>query len=346
LTDHAPLGRVNLAARQLGAGVVAASDESFAAKENLLSPGDPVFTPHLYGPVGKVMDGWETRRRRGAGHDWALVRLGAPGVIRRVCVDTTHFTGNYPERCSIDACAMAGYPGPAELLGAHADWVRVLEPTALRGDQPNDFDIDAERWWTHLRLNIYPDGGVARLRVYGDVVPDPRWLDGQFDLAAQENGGVVIARSDAFYSAPHQLNLPGRPATTAEGWETRRRRGAGRGKGSDWVVLRLAAAGEITQVEVDTTCFMHNAPAAVALTACDSPEAEPPASEGWGPLLPRTPLQPDTRHRFRIDRPAAATHVRVDIYPDGGLARLRLWGALVPAGRAMLERRWSELGGR
>lgn len=333
MTARTPLGLLDIAARGLGGGVVAANDESFAAKENLLLPGDPVFDPHRYSLVGKVMDGWETRRRREPGHDWAVVRLGAPGVIRRVRVDTRHFTGNYPERCSLEACAGDGYPSPAELLG-DAEWVTLLQPAPLRGGALNDFDVAAERRWTHVRLSIYPDGGVARLRVYGNVVPDPRWLGGELDLAAQENGGIVVGCSDEYFSSPHHLNAPGRPGDMADGWETRRRRG----EGNDWVLLRLAGAGKITRVEVDTTCFVHNAPAAIALFATDE------AGGDGTPLLPRTRLQPDTLHRFPVADSPPATHVRAEVYPDGGLARLRLWGTLTPEARAKLERRWLELG--
>jgi allantoicase len=354
--------QVDLAARGLGGGVIAASDEFFGAKEDLLRPGPPVFEPRTFGPKGQVVDGWETRRRRpgagsgpgagtgpagsgpGAGRDpgedFALVRLGAAGVIRDVVVDTTHFTGNFPAACSVQACAVDGSPGPAELLGPGVAWAEIVPRSELAGDTENRFAVADGRRFTHVRLTIYPDGGVARLRVHGEVIPDPRLLDGMtLDLAALENGGTVADASDRFYSPPENMIAPGLAATMGDGWETRRRRGPG----NDWVVLRLAEAGLVRQVAVDTSCFLGNAPATARLRACDA-TATGLAAAAWFDLLPRTALQPDTRHRFRTGPagpgPRPATHVRLDIYPDGGLARLRLYGELTADGRARLGVRW------
>jgi allantoicase len=330
--------RVNLASRRLGAGVVAASDEFFGEKENLLRPEPPGHRPHTFGHKGQVVDGWETRRRRGPGHDFALIRLGAAGIIHEVVVDTTHFTGNFPAECSVEACAAEGYPAPAELLGQAASWPQIVPRRALAGDTENRFAVSDPRRFTHVRLTIYPDGGVARLRVDGEVVPDPRLLEGvPLDLAALETGGTVIAASDRFYSPPENMIGPGRAAVMGDGWETRRRRDPG----PDWVLFRLAGAGHVRHVVMDTSCFLGNAPAAAALRACDAGESGLDAAQ-WSDLLPLMPLQPDTRHRFLTGpaRSRVATHVRLEIHPDGGLARLRLFGELSAAGRARLGLRW------
>jgi allantoicase len=329
--------QVNLASRQLGASVAAASDEFFGEKESLLSPWPPGHQPRTFGHKGQVVDGWETRRRRQPGHDWALIRLGAPGVIHAVTVDTAHFTGNFPAECSVDGCAAEGYPSPAELLGGGVTWAPLVPRSALAGDGENRFAVSDARRFTHLRLTIYPDGGVARLRAEGEVVPDPRLLDGRsLDLVALENGGTVLAASDRFYSPPENLISPGRAAVMGEGWETRRRRGPGH----DWVLFRLAGAGHISQAVVDTSCFLGNAPATAAVHACDGTEAGLDEAE-WFELLPPARLQPDTPHRFRTG-PASrrATHVRLEIHPDGGLARLRLFGELTGDGRAQLGLAW------
>ena len=287
---------LDLAARGLGGSVVAANDEWFAGKENLILPGRPVFDPGAFGPRGKVMDGWETRRRREVGKDWALVRLGAPGVVRQVVVDTAHFTGNHPERAAVQACAVQGYPTPGEL--AVADWVELVPLSPLKGDCENVFAVALERCFTHVRLVIDPDGGVARLRVLGEVVADPRLLGGSgVDLAAQENGGLALECSDWFYSSPHHLNAPGLPRHMGEGWETRRRRGPGH----DWVLLRLAGQGLVERVEVDTSYFLGNAPAECQVLACAVAGGEEPGAQtAWWPLLERTALRPDTRHRFLV----------------------------------------------
>lgn len=324
----------DLALRGFGGSVQAASDETFADKENLILPEPAAFRPATFGHKGQVYDGWETRRRRGNGHDWAIVRLGLPGVIRGVVVDTAHFTGNHPPYAWVEACAADGYPSATEL--AAAEWVEIVPRVPLKGDTAHAFPVASGRRFTHVRLSIYPDGGVARLRVHGEVVPDPRLLAGlPLDLAALEHGGMVTGSSDAFYSSPGNLIAPGPARTMGEGWETARRRD----DGNDWVIVRLAGAGTVRLAELDTTHFKGNAPAAAALRGLDGLTASPDDPGAWFGLLPRTPLLPDTRHRFLIE-PKRATHVRLDIHPDGGMARLRLFGDLTTDGLATLEDRW------
>jgi allantoicase len=331
---------VNLASRPLGAGVVATSDDSFADARHLLLTRPAEFRPYTFGLTGQVMDGWESRRRRGrsAGqphpldedHDWVIVRLGAAGRIHAVVVDTAHFTGNYPETGAVQAASVPGHPSPAEL--AAAEWTEVVPRTPLRGDTVHTFSVTDPTRYTHVRLAIWPDGGVARLRVHGEVLPDPRDLAGlTFDLAAQECGGVAEAASDRYFSSPHNLNAPGRAAVMGDGWETRRRRD----KGNDWVRIALAGQGEILAVELDTTHFIANAPGWADLRGRDTA-----GGDGWFELLPRIRLQPDTRHRLRLPGARAATGVRLNVYPDGGVARLRLTGRLTEAGRADLALRW------
>jgi allantoicase len=326
MTDFTALP--DLAVRTLGGSVVAASDESFAAKENLVNPWAPAFSPETFGPKGQLYDGWETARRRSGCHDWALVRLGLPGVVRGVVVDTAWFKGNYPPRASVEACAVDGYP--ADLSGA--DWVEIVPESPLEGDTAHSFPVDAERLFTHVRLNMFPDGGIARLRVHGEVVPDPRLLAGlTVDLAALENGARVTECSDMFYSSPDNMLFPGLARNQAEGWETARRRDGGH----DWAVVRLAAPGVIRLAEIDTANLKFNAPGSAALHGRD-------AAGDWHPVLPRTDLLPDTRHRFRVTSPEV-THVRLDIHPDGGIARLRLLGDLTEAGARAVEGRWNAL---
>lgn len=328
----------DLAGRLYGGSVVAANDEFFAEKENLINPGAATFQPYTFTHKGQLYDGWETRRRREEGHDWVVVRLGMPGVVRGVVVDTAHFTGNYPEHCSVEACAAAGYPSPDELRAA--EWVPLVTKSKLDGDTANSFPVDVEARFTHVRLSIHPDGGVARLRVHGEMVADPRNFDGApLDLAALENGAAVADCSNMFYSSPNNLIAPGSARVMGEGWETARRRGPG----NDWVILRLAAQGHVRQAELDTSHFKGNAPGWAALHGCDASASALDDPDGWFEVLPRTRLQPDTRHRFRLGSTTAATHVRLDVYPDGGMARLRLYGDLTPAGREAVTLRWLNL---
>ena len=312
----------DLASRRLGAGVVSANDELFAERENLIKPEPPEYSTYTFGHKGQVYDGWETRRRREPGHDHAVVRLGAAGVVRGVVVDTAFFKGNYPPEVSVEGAGIEGYPSPDELEAA--EWVPLVPRSPVKGDAQNPFPVDVPQRCTHVRLSIYPDGGVARLRVHGEVVPDPvRFPDGWLDLAAAENGGRVVGCSDLFYGSPAQLVEPGLARTMGEGWETRRRRD----DGNDWVVVRLAAPGRIRLAELDTTHFKGNAPGAAALRGVDERKADPADDAAWRELLPRTELRPDTRHRFVL-RTDPVTHVRLDIHPDGGMARLRLHGHL------------------
>lgn len=315
----------DLANRAQGGAVVAANDEFFAARENLVLPRPAVARPD-FGHKGKEYDGWETRRRREPGDDWAVVRLGMPGVVAGVVVDTAFFLGNYPPQASVHAVAVEGHPSVDELLAA--DWQPLLGRVDLTGGTANAFAVEPRRRVTHVRLTIHPDGGVARFRVHGTAVPDPRVLDaGPFDLAALENGGRITGVSNAFYGSPHQLLGRGDAANMGGGWENARRRGGG----NDWVDVQLACEGVVALAELDTSWFLGNAPGAAALTGrtADGAEVE---------LLARTPLQPDTRHRFLLEGVPGVVAVRLDVFPDGGMARLRLWGRATEAGRAALQR--------
>lgn len=324
----------DLAVRSRGGSVVAANDETFGEKENLIRPEDPVFQPHTFGHQGQIMDGWESRRRREPGHDWAIVRLGLPGLVRGVVVDTSWFTGNYPPECSVDAAcidALGVPPAPAELASPAVEWTEIVPRSPVGGDSQNPFDVDYDRLVTHVRLRQYPDGGVARLRVHGEPVGDPRWVAGRsFDLAALEHGARIVDCSNRFYSSPDNLVAPGPARVMGEGWETARRRD----DRNDWVVVDLAALGVISHLELDTSCFIGNAPGAATVAGFGPGEAE---------LLPRVRLRPDTVNRFVLEAPPAVSRLRVDIYPDGGLARLRAFGAPTAAGRTAMFLRWYEL---
>ena len=326
---------VDLASRWLGGSVMAASDESFGEKENLLAPGAADFEPGRYSHRGEIVDGWETRRRREPGHDWALIRLGAPGAVSSIDVDTSFFTGNFPTDCAIEACGAEGYPAPAELLGA--EWAELVPRSPLRGDAHNTFDVTDGRRFTHIRLSTFPDGGVARLRVMGRVIPDPRGLESlTIDLAGQEYGGTVTASSDDFYSTAGLLNRPDTARSMGEGWETRRRRDTGH----DYVIFRLAFAGWARQLIVDTAHFKYNASAEVAAYGCAESDPPPAGSPAWRPLLPRTRLQPDTRHVLPVSQPGPVASVRIDAFPDGGLSRVRVIGSLTPAARSQAGYAW------
>lgn len=317
--------------------MIAASDESFGEKENLLVPAAPAFEPGHYGHRGEIVDGWETRRRREPGYDWALVRLGAPGVITSVEVDTSFFTGNYPPECAVHACGAEGYPSAAELLDDTVEWAELVPRSPVAGDARNTFPVTDERRFTHVRLSAFPDGGIARLRVYGRVIPDPRGLEQlTIDLASQEYGGVVTASSDGYYTSATVLNRPDTARTMGEGWETQRRRDSGH----DHALIKLGFAGQIRRLIVDTAHFKYNASAEIEVHGCAA--IDPPAADsaGWQPLLGRTRLQPDTRHVLAVSSQGFVGSVRIDAFPDGGLSRVRLIGKIEPEARRMAGYHW------
>jgi allantoicase len=340
----------DLAAGRLGGRVLEASDDFFAPKENLIKQSSPVFIEGKYTSRGKWMDGWESRRRRTPGYDWCVLRLGLPGIIRGIVVDTSFFTGNYPERFSLEGCDL-GKRHPyirekSRLQSEGTKWLPIFAETALKGDSRNLFGVENGSRFTHLRLKIYPDGGVARLRVYGEAVPGPGVLSqAEIDLVAVENGGSVVVSSDQFYGAPKNLLMPYRAKNMGDGWETKRRRGPGH----DWVILQLGAPGTIHRVEVDTAHFKGNFPESCALQAAFADNSKVDASNApsltWEEVLPDSKLKPNYRHVFKnLQLTGVASHVRFQIFPDGGVSRLRLFGdAQVPVDRAKSLERFNRL---
>ena len=327
----------DLASRWLWGTVMAASDEAFGDKENLLNPDPPLNEPGHYGNRGEIVDGWETRRRREGGHDGAVIRLGAPGLITSITVDTSFFTGNFPESCQVEACGYEGFPSPNELNDAETEWLELVPRSPLRGNHHNVFPVADSRRFTHLRLAIFPDGGVARLHVNGRVIPDPRLIDGlSIDLASQSYGGVVVASSDDFYTSANLLNRPDRARTMGEGWETRRRRD----QGHDFALFRLAFAGHARQLIVDTAHFRYNATAEVAVYGSEAEETPSVDSPSWKPVLGRTRLQPDTYHVFPLFGDMPVGSIRLDAFPDGGISRLRVIGNVTPLARRRAGYRW------
>jgi len=321
-----PAGLVNLADASLGASALWANDEFFAAKERLLDPAPPVSKPGSYDAHGQWMDGWETRRRREPGHDACIVRLALRGAVRVLDLDTHYFTGNYPPQASVDAT------DDADPLAEGARWVTILAKSALGGDRRNRFNLTDPRPWRALRLNIYPDGGVARLRAWGTVQADWSGVkdDEVVDLFAIERGGVALVANDQHYGDIRNLNRPGRGVNMGDGWETRRRREPG----ADWVIVQLGHPGTIREVEVDTAHFRGNYPDRVSLQAAlvsgQAIEVLPAASESWPVLLPEQKLRADAVHRFtrEVVPFGPVSHVRMTIHPDGGVSRLRLFGTI------------------
>ena len=340
---------IDLASARLGGKTLACSDDFFAAMSNLLKPEPPIFIPGKYTPRGKWMDGWESRRKRTPGHDWCIIQLGQPGSICGVNVDTAHFNGNQPEFCTIDAAEL---PAPssksskrAAINWSNIEWTELIPRSPLGPSSEHFIEPYAElldRRFTHLRLNMFPDGGIARLRVHGAVLAD--WpalikLKKLLDLAAAELGGLVVDASNMHFGSRHNMIMPGRAKNMGDGWETRRKRSLtwldDRPLESDWAIIKLAHRGVIDSIEVDTNHFKGNFPESCAIETCDAtlaPTAEfDPNQLAWSWLLPRSILRASSKHFYRkqldkatVSRPC--THLRLSIYPDGGISRLRVSG--------------------
>lgn len=327
----------NLASERLGAVALWASDDFFAEKENLLRDRPAEWREHAYTDRGKWMDGWESRRKRAIGpnvHDEAIVRLAMAGVIRSIVVDTAFFRGNFPEQCAIDGTTSREGTLVAHLLRESTEWIEIVPRSTLRGDHKNVFEVKSPIAFTHLRLRIFPDGGVARLRVHGAPAADWSRTSGAasaIDLAALEHGAEVLSCSDMFFGPKHNLIQPGRARDMSDGWETKRRRGVDE-RTHDWVLVRLAGQGMIDRLEIDTAFFLGNFPDTALVEGCDGdPESAP-----FTTVLDRTELMGHTRHFFSSELAMRGpfTHLRMKVFPDGGVSRLRAFGRLTESARA------------
>ncbi|MBK9177517.1 MAG: allantoicase [Flavobacteriales bacterium] len=318
---------IDLAAERFGGKVLWCTDDFFAEKENLIKPGKPIFIADKYTDRGKWMDGWESRRKRTEGHDIAIIQLGAAGTIKGFDVDTAHFLGNQPQACSIEACyAPNGLPNDD---GEGAEWVEVLPRTTLNpGSQHFVEAKSALPLATHVRLHIYPDGGVARLRVYGEVQRD--WSrvkpDEVVDLVAAQNGALAIQCNDMFFSHMNNLIMPGRGVNMGDGWETKRNRTP---NNRDWVIVRLAHKGIIKKALIDTCHFKGNYPDTFTLEGTNS-ATDDLSNAKWSTIIERAKLQADHEHHYEqeVSCKEPVTHVRLSIFPDGGVSRMRLWGTI------------------
>ncbi|NNH86385.1 allantoicase [Acinetobacter terrae] len=312
----------NLADDRIGAEIIDCSDDFFAEAKCMLQFTSPIFVEDKFDEHGKWMDGWETRRKRHAGYDWAIIKLGVAGKIKALDIDTTFFTGNYPASAAVEAC----YAPDGEL--SNIEWQNILKNSLLGPSDHHIFNIVTEQVFTHVRLNIFPDGGVARFRVYGEVQIQVKDGTQTLDLLALENGGRVIAYSDAHFGHPRNLINPGRGINMGDGWETKRRRAPG----FDWCILALGQSGHIEKIDIDTAHFKGNFPAQVSIQAIYVEDATDqqliPQSMFWPFLLEVQDMQMDHIHTFveEILKQEKISHIRINMIPDGGISRIRLWG--------------------
>jgi len=317
----------DLAAERLGGKVLYATDDFFAEKENLILPTRGVFITDKYTDRGKWMDGWESRRKRTPGHDWAIIQLATSGKITGFDIDTNFFLGNHPPHASIEAINLPSGEGITDW--ENLAWKEILPKSHLDAGSQNFYTCESDEIFTHLRLHIYPDGGVARFRVYGEVFKDWEIFDAskEIDLAAAINGGQAIACNDMFFSAMSNLIMPNRGVNMGDGWETKRNRTP---NNRDWVILRLAHKGIVDRIIVDTCHFKGNYPDSCSIEACFSAHDDVASNADWKTLLSQQKLSADTIHEFisEVNALGAITHIRLNIFPDGGVSRLRIFGKI------------------
>ena len=320
----------DLAAEKLGGKVLLCSDDFFAEKENLIKPGRGIFIADKYTDRGKWMDGWESRRKRTPGHDWCIIQLATSGKIHGVDIDTNHFLGNHPPHASVEA---ANISSADNIDFDKVSWKEILAKSPLQPGSQNFYELNDHNIYSHIKLHIFPDGGVARLKIYGEVFKDWSTVDASemVNLAAATNGAKSVLCNDMFFSHMDNLIMPARGENMGDGWETKRNRTP---NNRDWVIVRLAHQGLIEKILVDTCHFKGNYPDTCSIEGCDIAYKEENKLESdvieWKTILPQSKLSADHEHFFEdeIKNKGPFTHVRLNIFPDGGVSRLRLWGRL------------------
>ena len=331
MTKNTLLTYTDLASEKIGGQVLYCTDDFFAEKENLIKEGRGIFIADKYTERGKWMDGWESRRKRTEGHDWAILKLGAQGKIKGFEIDTNHFLGNHPPFASVEAIQLTEEPSDWSQADNLA-WEEVLPKSPLNPGSQHFFEIESNTIHTHIRLHIYPDGGVARFRVYGEVYKDWNTVkdDELIDLALVNNCGKALHCNDMFFSVMDNLISPTTGKNMGDGWETKRNRTP---NNMDFVILRLGHPGIIKKIIVDTKHFKGNYPDSCAIDACNCDDDSSVLSDNheWLPLLPQQKLNAHSEHHFEnelLKTNTQITHVKLKIYPDGGISRLRILGTL------------------
>ena len=324
-TNNSMQGLVNLASPKMGTKILAFSDDFFGEVTRMLNDKDPIFIEDKYDNHGKWMDGWESKRRRDGGNDWAILKLGSSGIISKIEIDTSYFTGNFPPFFSLEGIYSETEPNK------DSNWKSLIAKTNLVGDCKNNFELNLKEKFNFVRLQIFPDGGVARIRLFGEVKYNWDRFNNEeiIELSSLKLGGSILAYNNAHYGDVSALLSEGRGKTMGDGWETRRRREPG----NDWIIIKLAQKGIIEKIEIDTAHFKGNYPDRASIQAISidkniTTKDLIQSSENWDVILYETKLTADNIHEYEINSnsKAEATHIRLNIYPDGGVSRLRIFG--------------------
>jgi len=317
-------GMIDLAQARLGTKVVYKTDEFFAPAKRIINPWPPIFKEGVFDKHGKWMDGWETRRKRNKGHDYLILKLGKPGKIHMVDIDTSYFSGNQPSKVSIEACFSKN-----KIPNKHSSWVKILKKKSTKPNSHHFFNIKNKSIFTHIKLNIYPDGGVARIRIYGSMQIKKKFEKKVINLTSILNGAAPIACNNEHFGRAENILAPGTGKNMGDGWETRR----SRGKNFDWLILKCAAPGKIKKIQIDTHHFKGNYPDKCSLQAAylDKKISEKNIvnmSKKWSLLLNKVKLNAHKKHNFqnKLMKNRKINYIRINIFPDGGISRIRAFG--------------------
>ena len=317
-------GMIDLAQSRLGTKIIYKTDEFFSPAKRIINPWPPVFKEGVFDKHGKWMDGWETRRKRGKGHDYLILKLGKPGKIHKVDIDTSYFSGNQPRKVSLDACFIK-----KRLPNKNSNWTKILKKKSTKANSHHFFKIKNKSIFTHVKLNIYPDGGVARIRIYGSMQIKKKFTNKIINLTSVLNGAVPIACNNEHFGRAENILAPGTGKNMGDGWETRR----SRGKIFDWLILKCAAPGKINKIQIDTHHFKGNYPDKCSLQAAYlnnkiSDKNIVRRSANWKLLLNKVKLQAHKKHNFhnKLLKNKKVNYIRINIFPDGGISRFRAFG--------------------
>jgi allantoicase len=316
-------GLIDLAQPRLGTKVIYKTDDFFASANRIISPTEPVFKVGVFDKHGKWMDGWESRRKRTEGHDFIIIKLGKPGTIKKVDVDTSHFNGNQPAMVSIE-----GANSNSNKIN-QLKWQPLLSKKKTKANSHHYFTVNSNKVFTHIKFNIFPDGGVARLRLYGSIAKSNKLKNKKINLASLLDGSSVIACNNEHFGKAENILAPGKAKNMGDGWETRRRRG----KGFDWLILNSLDGKEIDKIEISTHHFKGNFPSHCSLQAAYLPNSKNSkqivkSSTKWKYLLKDAKLSANKVHVFKnnLMKKDKINFIKINIFPDGGISRFRIYG--------------------
>ena len=318
---------INLADPRIGSKIIFKTDDFFAAAHRILNIDAPVFKDGLFDKHGKWMDGWETRRRRSKGFDYLILKLGKPGKIFDIDIDTTHFNGNQPTHASVEGCFTRTKPNKK------TKWTRLLGKKKLGPNKNHGLKSQNKSIFNYIKLNIFPDGGVARLRLYGKIEMEKNILNNKnINLTSVLNGASIIGCNNEHFGRAENIIAPGKGKNMGDGWETRR----SRGKNFDWLIIKFGKPGLIKKLEIDTHHFKGNYPDTCSIQTANisknlSNILIANNSKNWKFILNKSKLSANKKHIFKkfLIKRNKENYLKINIHPDGGISRIRAFGNFV-----------------